>query len=568
MLKAFSRRSRSGRGLSRARSRAARRRLMQLEHLEQRTLLAVDVGTSSIRGTLFADLDADGQRDDGEAPHASAAVFLDLNNDGQLNAGEPQELTDASGEYAFQELAAGEYVVRQVAPAGLAQTAPQFSDTYYAYLYTAGGQMQPGLIDPQTGAVQRLGTPLGALTERLHGLVRTNSGEFFGVNGSNVNQEFFYSLDITTNQLTQIGQINAELAWGLAYDPASDTIYGLVDSGNGLVKLATFDRTTGQPTLLGPGTTQFTGTSGIAFDTGRGVIVAFDNFDDQFWQFDTSGNPALIWDTAGLDGWGLAYDGTMFIQHAQLVGNNNLLRKIDPYRQTINATFLAASEPIPMESLDYFRVDGAHLVYLSDGQEVTGLDFGSTAPGTELSGLVWRDSDGDAVRDAGEPPLPGVVVYLDTNDDGVRQTGGGVEPDDFAAGQPIGDATEGVTLSVALSDNDPEPFFQLQAISDARHSTGSKVFGHDGQPFFTSGFRFRADFDEPVGEVSLDYISTGFFGTEQGTLFAYDASGLLLEQYITSVLPDGAGGDDANHARRGRHCLCGGLSADGLRPAR
>jgi len=40
-----------------------------------------------------------------------------------------------------------------------------------------------------------------------------------------------------------------------------------------------------------------------------------------------------------------------------------------------------------------------------------------------ISGLVWNDTNGNASRGAGEPALPGVVVYLDANDNGSRDAG-------------------------------------------------------------------------------------------------------------------------------------------------
>jgi uncharacterized repeat protein (TIGR01451 family) len=38
-----------------------------------------------------------------------------------------------------------------------------------------------------------------------------------------------------------------------------------------------------------------------------------------------------------------------------------------------------------------------------------------------IGDLIWNDQDGDGIKDASEPPLPGVIVYLDLNNDGLRQ---------------------------------------------------------------------------------------------------------------------------------------------------
>lgn len=40
-----------------------------------------------------------------------------------------------------------------------------------------------------------------------------------------------------------------------------------------------------------------------------------------------------------------------------------------------------------------------------------------------ISGIVWRDLDSNSTRDAGEPPMSGVTVYLDTNNDQTLDAG-------------------------------------------------------------------------------------------------------------------------------------------------
>jgi uncharacterized repeat protein (TIGR01451 family) len=51
-----------------------------------------------------------------------------------------------------------------------------------------------------------------------------------------------------------------------------------------------------------------------------------------------------------------------------------------------------------------------------------GNDFGNLGPST-ASGIAFDDSDGDAIRDAGEPGLPDATLYADLDDDGVRDAG-------------------------------------------------------------------------------------------------------------------------------------------------
>ncbi|HEX8324021.1 MAG TPA: SdrD B-like domain-containing protein [Tepidisphaeraceae bacterium] len=66
---------------------------------------------------LFNDLDGDNVRDTGEAALAGRTVFLDTNTNGTLDTGETSALTDANGLATFN-VYDGTYQVRQVLPAG------------------------------------------------------------------------------------------------------------------------------------------------------------------------------------------------------------------------------------------------------------------------------------------------------------------------------------------------------------------------------------------------------------------------------------------------------------------
>jgi ice-binding like protein/SdrD B-like protein/uncharacterized protein DUF4214 len=79
--------------------------------------------TGSISGTKFNDLNGNGLQDAGEPGLAGVTVFLDDGN-GVLDAGEETRLTDIDGNYTFAGLAADTYIVRQVTPAGMANTTP------------------------------------------------------------------------------------------------------------------------------------------------------------------------------------------------------------------------------------------------------------------------------------------------------------------------------------------------------------------------------------------------------------------------------------------------------------
>jgi hypothetical protein len=383
-----------------------------------------------IRGAKWDDADGNGERDAGEAPIVGAIVYADLNDNGQPDPGEPTAATGADGTYELTGLAAGEYIIRDVVPTNFRQTFPMFDVRDYvawSYLFQGSNQMTLARIDPDSGVVTRIGAP-GNLA--MHGLVQTNSGAIFGINGSAFRNDEFYSIEPATGTATLILRTGLDLAFGLAYDPETDTIYGLgLTPASNTINLMSFDPATGQATVIGAGVSasQLTGTSGIAFDPIRRVIVALDNADDQFWEFSLAGNARLLWDTVGLDGFGLAHNGQSLVHWPRGVGANNLLREIDPYTQTIGANF-AAERFLGMESLDARFVAGGHRVLVGDDQTAAGIDFGQQFTLGTLTGTKWRDDDVDGVRDAGEPPLAGATIYLDLNNNGIRETGPDAEP--------------------------------------------------------------------------------------------------------------------------------------------
>ena len=89
----------------------------------------------SIRGTVWDDLDGN-QVQNNEPGLAGVIVYLDLNRNGQHDTSEPTQVSATDGRYAFENVAAGEYVVSQIIPTGLIQTFPQqaFPATTFAQL--------------------------------------------------------------------------------------------------------------------------------------------------------------------------------------------------------------------------------------------------------------------------------------------------------------------------------------------------------------------------------------------------------------------------------------------------
>jgi hypothetical protein len=78
----------------------------------------------TIAGKVFFDANWNRQLDPREQGIANATVYLDINNDGKFDAGDVSATTNSSGAYQFTDLEAGQYVVREVVPAGIFVTTP------------------------------------------------------------------------------------------------------------------------------------------------------------------------------------------------------------------------------------------------------------------------------------------------------------------------------------------------------------------------------------------------------------------------------------------------------------
>ena len=80
------------------------------------------VGT--VTGTLFNDIDGNGQQDTGEGSLSGQTVFIDENHNATLDAGEPTAVTDSSGVYTITNVPAGNIRVIENVPNGFRVDAP------------------------------------------------------------------------------------------------------------------------------------------------------------------------------------------------------------------------------------------------------------------------------------------------------------------------------------------------------------------------------------------------------------------------------------------------------------
>jgi uncharacterized protein (DUF2141 family) len=288
---------------------------------------------------------------------------------------EPTAVTDANGNYTFTDLQPGSYAVREVVPSGYQETQPGHAVYFGAAYAGSTGHTQLVEIDAATGQVTRIGDQESV---RMHGLVMTNDGHFYGVNGFD---NGFYAVDPTTGQPTLIGLTGRVIVWGLTYSPATDTIYGLAqtDSATNTYVLVTFDRTTGAVTEIGSGIAGLVSVSGLAFDGVHNRILVFDNSNSTFYAFDPTTGAATRLATAAptVHGWDMAFNGQYVVLQALGVDNNMVLEYYDPDTGQRVGT-LTLSESTTVEALTFVVTEPfAYQVTVAAGDDLTGLDFGN-----------------------------------------------------------------------------------------------------------------------------------------------------------------------------------------------
>jgi len=109
----------------------------------------------------------------------------------------------------------------------------------------------------------------------------------------------------------------------------------------------------------------------------------------------------------------------------------------------------------------------------------------------------------------------------------LHRLGLAVEPDDFSDYQDIREAVPGVTLSVEGS------YGKAVLASPSEHATtGDQAFGHSNKDYWVEDNLFRADFDQPVTRVSLDFVTFLLSWGGDAILQGFNADGNLVAKVV------------------------------------
>ena len=253
---------------------------------------------ATIAGQTWHDLDADGEVDADESELAGWVVYLDENQNNQLDDGERSTVTGANGEYSFNDLSSGTYVVAEVLQAGWQQTFPSLRSSFESNDFTGWETVGDtrietadfGAVPPEgiyqalltTGTSEAAGSAVEA--SELESFLELNSGDLStlstgtAIAGSAIKQSVTVSagteLRFDWNFLTNEGELSSFNDFGFV-SITSNTLGTLADTNSVLtVSPSAFQRETGFEEFV------YTFETSGTFTIGVGVVDVNDGFID------------------------------------------------------------------------------------------------------------------------------------------------------------------------------------------------------------------------------------------------------------------------------------------------
>lgn len=338
---------------------------------------------------------------------------------------EPYTQTNADGSYEFTDLSPGTYMVRELQQTNWEQTWPN------SLLGIAwDGQLYD--VDPATGAAvnprtTNVTTPVGLTVASDCTLYTLNTF------GGKPQANSLYILDSITGQSALVGSTGlARVAEGdLDFDPVTGILYGIQEVSGGR-RLFTVDPSTGQGTIVGG---LAAGDVSAMVFSGDGTLYMMDTSMDRVLTINKATGATLTAIPLSVNLGGLAgmdFDptaGTLYVTDSG-TGGTNQLYSLDPASGQMTAIGPTGLTGFALSGLAFLGAggNGAHIVILGSGEDVSGKDFGNRQLPGEILGQKWNDLDGDGIQDADElEGLEGWTIYLDLNHNG-RWDGATLEP--------------------------------------------------------------------------------------------------------------------------------------------
>jgi protocatechuate 3,4-dioxygenase beta subunit/uncharacterized protein (DUF2141 family) len=368
-----------------------------------------NVRTCKLCGAKFEDLDGDGTWGMGEPGLAGWRVFLDLKNDG---VSDKEALTDQAGNVCFDDVPPGTHSLTEESRKGWLKTRPSGLDDLIVKVEADG--ISPS---PQPFGNFHLIKLCGAKFHDLNGNRKRDAGEP-GLAGWTVRLDLDGDGDIEKTTVT-------DASGGYCFEevgPGTHKLSEVVQNG----WTQTFPNKPAEHVVTAKSGEDKTD---LNFGNFKLMTISGRKFND------LNNNGVKEEDEPGLQGW------TIFQDQNQDVALNNPasgdgvcdVGATEPCRVTDDKGdyIFAGVGPGVYRIREVLQAgwkqttpDPSDLVAVS-GRSFQDIDFGNyrTVAGGQISGQKFYDLDQDGVKEAREPGLPGFTVFLDTNNNGVLDSG-------------------------------------------------------------------------------------------------------------------------------------------------
>ncbi len=315
-----------------------------------------------------------------------------------MDTGETVATTDANGNYTFSDLNAGTYRVRQSLQAGLVRTTPNPADI----ILTPGGVV----TGVNFGDFQQISIS-GTKFRDTDGDGIRDLGEL-GLAGVTI------FLDADTDGVLDAGETftTTDANGNYSFENLGPGTYNVRE-----VPPASFTQTTpNPPPVVASSGTNISGQLFGNFQSGSFLNISISGSKFR----DTNGNGVRDLGDVGVagviifidaDNDGVRDPGETFTTTD--ANGNYSFTNIGP------GTYIVREVP-PVGTVQT-TVNPTAVVAIS-GTNVSGQLFGNFQLNT-INGIKFQDSNGNGVRDLGEPGLAGFVIFLDTNNNGVLNLG-------------------------------------------------------------------------------------------------------------------------------------------------
>ncbi|MGK7891490.1 MAG: S8 family serine peptidase [Leptolyngbyaceae cyanobacterium] len=550
--------------------------------------LSTALASSTLAGSQWNDIDADGVWDENESGLAGWTIFLDENNNGILDSGETSTVTDSDGDYAFF-VQAGTYTVAAVLQPGWTQTYPSTDR------HTVAIADQETISDLDFGgALSNPAEIQGTQWHDLNGNGVQDDDEpglkgwtvYLDTNQNGLLDDDEPSMvtdangDYTFTQLPP-GTYTVAAVSPVGWEQVSPTI-GIIDE----LFRADFSDADGAPSLDGF-TLDNTGRAAAGLwhlSTGRGNQSGHSGDDSLYFgtgEGPNGGGNYNVGATAGrvtspmidltaVAGAELTFNYVLTTEKVAtfdvakvlvaidggefeaIATNSDILQ--DPTEGWIAAT-LDLGDYVGHEIQVQFDFDtndnlannfegwyiddvvvnetsdGSYQLTLEPDEVASDIDFGNKTGDGEISGTVWHDLNGDTTLDPDEPGLVDWTVFLDQNQNGT------LDPDEQS------------------TTSDADGAYEFANLATGDYTVAQIAPSGWQQTFPLTTELFRADFSDEEGNPNLDGFTIDNTGapvsglwhlsTGRGTQPGHSAADSLY--FGTGETDNGGGNYDVGH---------------------